>query len=97
MYFFGPGNNIGTTTVCAHNVLNLNLESTDIVMYSIYITNSCLVRDLAVRPVNSRHERIHTKKGSHMKTQTDPDEVDDLATLEVLDEVRKSKTQLWPF
>lgn len=40
--------------------------------------------------VNSRHERIHTKKGSHMKTQTDPDEVDDLATLEVLDEVRKS-------
>ncbi|XP_039983497.1 myosin-IIIa [Xiphias gladius] len=35
---------------------------------------------------NDRHERIHTKKGSHMKTQTDPDEVDDLATLEVLDE-----------
>lgn len=25
-----------------------------------------------------------------MKSQTDPDEVDDLATLEVLDEVRKS-------
>uniref|UniRef100_A0A3Q1FRL6 non-specific serine/threonine protein kinase n=1 Tax=Acanthochromis polyacanthus TaxID=80966 RepID=A0A3Q1FRL6_9TELE len=35
---------------------------------------------------NDRHERIHTKKGSHMKTQTDADEVDDLATLEVLDE-----------
>ncbi|XP_063339367.1 myosin-IIIa isoform X2 [Pelmatolapia mariae] len=34
---------------------------------------------------NDRHERIHTKKGSHMKTQ-DADEVDDLATLEVLDE-----------
>ncbi|XP_038587407.1 myosin-IIIa [Micropterus salmoides] len=34
----------------------------------------------------TRHERIHTKRGSHMKTQTDPDEVDDLATLEVLDE-----------
>ncbi|XP_040921899.1 myosin-IIIa [Toxotes jaculatrix] len=34
----------------------------------------------------TRHERIHTKKGSHMKTQTDPEEVDDLATLEVLDE-----------
>uniref|UniRef100_A0A8C3GCI0 non-specific serine/threonine protein kinase n=1 Tax=Cyclopterus lumpus TaxID=8103 RepID=A0A8C3GCI0_CYCLU len=33
-----------------------------------------------------RHERIHTKRGGHMKTQTDPDEVDDLATLEVLDE-----------
>uniref|UniRef100_A0AAX7V7T9 non-specific serine/threonine protein kinase n=1 Tax=Astatotilapia calliptera TaxID=8154 RepID=A0AAX7V7T9_ASTCA len=33
----------------------------------------------------TRHERIHTKKGSHMKTQ-DADEVDDLATLEVLDE-----------
>lgn len=36
----------------------------------------------------SRHERIHTKKGSHMKTQ-EADEVDDLATLEVLDEVKK--------
>ncbi|XP_029384783.1 myosin-IIIa isoform X1 [Echeneis naucrates] len=35
---------------------------------------------------NDRHERIHTRKGSHMKMQTDPDEVDDLATLEVLDE-----------
>ncbi|XP_029314001.1 LOW QUALITY PROTEIN: myosin-IIIa [Cottoperca gobio] len=35
---------------------------------------------------SSRHERIHTKRGGHMKTQTDPDEVDDLATLEVLDE-----------
>uniref|UniRef100_A0AAQ5XBC1 non-specific serine/threonine protein kinase n=1 Tax=Amphiprion ocellaris TaxID=80972 RepID=A0AAQ5XBC1_AMPOC len=34
----------------------------------------------------TRHERIHTKKGSHMKTQTDAEEVDDLATLEVLDE-----------
>ncbi|XP_053198542.1 myosin-IIIa isoform X3 [Scomber japonicus] len=41
---------------------------------------------LDVRHVNSRHERIHTKKGSHMKTQSDPDEVDDLAILEVLDE-----------
>ncbi|XP_032359238.1 myosin-IIIa isoform X2 [Etheostoma spectabile] len=35
---------------------------------------------------SSRHERIHTKRGGHMKTQTDPDEVEDLATLEVLDE-----------
>ncbi|XP_078137393.1 myosin-IIIa [Sander vitreus] len=35
---------------------------------------------------NDRHERIHTKRGGHMKTQTDPDEVEDLATLEVLDE-----------
>lgn len=34
----------------------------------------------------TRHERIHTKKGSHMKTQSDANEVDDLATLEVLDE-----------
>ncbi|KAK5849943.1 hypothetical protein PBY51_014237 [Eleginops maclovinus] len=33
-----------------------------------------------------RHERIHTKRGGHMKTQTDTDEADDLATLEVLDE-----------
>ncbi|CAK6968570.1 myosin-IIIa isoform X3 [Scomber scombrus] len=34
----------------------------------------------------TRHERIHTKKGSHMKTQSNPDEVDDLAILEILDE-----------
>nr|XP_046227777.1 myosin-IIIa isoform X2 [Scatophagus argus] len=34
----------------------------------------------------TRHERIHTKRGSHVKMQTDPEEVDDLATLEVLDE-----------
>ncbi|KAF7664658.1 hypothetical protein LDENG_00170440 [Lucifuga dentata] len=34
----------------------------------------------------TRHERIHTKKGSQMMIQNDPDEVDDLATLEVLDE-----------
>ncbi|KAK9527524.1 hypothetical protein VZT92_014079 [Zoarces viviparus] len=34
----------------------------------------------------TRHERIHTKRGGHMKTQADTDEVDDLATLEVLDE-----------
>ncbi|XP_072307193.1 myosin-IIIa [Eucyclogobius newberryi] len=34
----------------------------------------------------TRHERIHTKKGSHMKNQSDADEVEDLATLEVLDE-----------
>ncbi|XP_056155482.1 myosin-IIIa [Lampris incognitus] len=35
---------------------------------------------------NDRHERIHTKKGSHLKMQLTPDEVDDLATLEALDE-----------
>nr|XP_043878257.1 myosin-IIIa isoform X2 [Solea senegalensis] len=35
---------------------------------------------------NDRHERINTKKGSHTMTQPEPDEVDDLATLEVLDE-----------
>ncbi|KAM9332958.1 myosin-IIIa [Pholidichthys leucotaenia] len=34
----------------------------------------------------TRHERIHTKKGSNMKSQSDGDEVDDLATLEILDE-----------
>lgn len=39
----------------------------------------------------SRHERIHTKKGSHMNSQIEADEVDDLATMEVLDEVNKSK------
>uniref|UniRef100_A0A665X7D8 non-specific serine/threonine protein kinase n=1 Tax=Echeneis naucrates TaxID=173247 RepID=A0A665X7D8_ECHNA len=39
----------------------------------------------------TRHERIHTRKGSHMKMQTDPDEVDDLATLEVLDEQLQSR------
>ena len=40
--------------------------------------------------VDFRHERIHTKRGSHMKMQTEPEDVDDLATLEVLDEVRES-------
>ncbi|XP_030205229.1 myosin-IIIa isoform X2 [Gadus morhua] len=35
---------------------------------------------------NDRHERIHTKKGSNMNSFTDVEEVDDLATLEVLDE-----------
>uniref|UniRef100_A0A8C5CHJ4 non-specific serine/threonine protein kinase n=1 Tax=Gadus morhua TaxID=8049 RepID=A0A8C5CHJ4_GADMO len=34
----------------------------------------------------TRHERIHTKKGSNMNSFTDVEEVDDLATLEVLDE-----------
>ncbi|KAJ0022796.1 hypothetical protein NQD34_014930 [Periophthalmus magnuspinnatus] len=33
-----------------------------------------------------RHERIHTKKGNHMKNQSNPDELEDLATLEILDE-----------
>lgn len=36
-----------------------------------------------------RHERIHTKRGSHVKMQFDPEEVNDLATLETLDEVRE--------
>ncbi|XP_057680979.1 myosin-IIIa isoform X3 [Corythoichthys intestinalis] len=36
------------------------------------------------RDSNDRHERIHTKKGSNLKT--DRDEDDDLAALEVLDE-----------
>ncbi|XP_061876951.1 myosin-IIIa isoform X1 [Entelurus aequoreus] len=36
------------------------------------------------RDSNDRHERIHTKKGSNVKTE--PDEGDDLAALEVLDE-----------
>lgn len=34
-----------------------------------------------------RHERIHTKRGSHVKMQFEPEEVNDLATLEALDEV----------
>ncbi|XP_067291674.1 myosin-IIIa [Pseudorasbora parva] len=35
----------------------------------------------------TRHERIHTKKGSHMNPQSQTgDDVDDLATLEVLDD-----------
>ncbi|KAK7881492.1 hypothetical protein WMY93_029901 [Mugilogobius chulae] len=38
------------------------------------------------RGSNDRHERIHTKKGNHMRDQNDPGEVEDLATLEVLDE-----------
>ncbi|XP_059380323.1 myosin-IIIa isoform X1 [Carassius carassius] len=39
------------------------------------------------RDSDSRHERIHTKKGSYMKSQSQScGDVDDLATLEVLDE-----------
>ncbi|CAL9698193.1 unnamed protein product [Knipowitschia caucasica] len=38
------------------------------------------------RDGTDRHERIHTKKGNHMKNQGDSDEVEDLAALEVLDE-----------
>lgn len=35
----------------------------------------------------SRHERIHTKRGSQVKMPSEPEEVSDLATLELLDEV----------
>ncbi|XP_034145331.1 myosin-IIIa isoform X2 [Esox lucius] len=35
---------------------------------------------------NDRHERIHTKKGGQIMSSPTHDEVDDLATLEVLDE-----------
>lgn len=39
----------------------------------------------------SRFERIHTKKGNYSKSLvSNQEEVDDLATLEVLDEVRTS-------
>ncbi|KAI5608023.1 myosin-IIIa isoform 2 [Silurus asotus] len=35
----------------------------------------------------TRHERIHTKKGNNMKSSSDePDDMDDMAALEVLDE-----------
>lgn len=51
----------------------------------------CPVSDFSVCSVNFRHERIHTKRGSHMKMQMEPEEVDDLATLEVLDEARESR------
>lgn len=38
-----------------------------------------------------RFERIHTKKGNYTKSLvSNQEEVDDLATLEVLDEVRTS-------
>lgn len=37
-----------------------------------------------------RHERIHTKRGSCVKMQAQEEEADDLATLEVLDEVREA-------
>lgn len=40
---------------------------------------------------SSRFERIHTKKGNYSKSLvSNQEEVDDLATLEVLDEVRTS-------
>uniref|UniRef100_A0AAZ3RSM1 non-specific serine/threonine protein kinase n=1 Tax=Oncorhynchus tshawytscha TaxID=74940 RepID=A0AAZ3RSM1_ONCTS len=43
----------------------------------------------------NQHERIHTKKGGQiMSSSPTPDEVDDLVTLEVLDEVRDSIEQL---
>ncbi|XP_069047374.1 myosin-IIIa isoform X4 [Lepisosteus oculatus] len=54
----------------------------------------------------TRHERIHTKKGSYMKSQSSNlDNVDDLATLEVLDEntvaeqlqKRYSKSQIYTY
>uniref|UniRef100_A0A6Q2Z6W4 Myosin IIIA n=1 Tax=Esox lucius TaxID=8010 RepID=A0A6Q2Z6W4_ESOLU len=38
----------------------------------------------------SRHERIHTKKGGQIMSSPTHDEVDDLATLEVLDELHTS-------
>uniref|UniRef100_H3D7Z8 non-specific serine/threonine protein kinase n=1 Tax=Tetraodon nigroviridis TaxID=99883 RepID=H3D7Z8_TETNG len=37
---------------------------------------------------DGRHERIHTKRGSYVKMQMEEEEVDDLATLEVLDETK---------
>ncbi|KAI5106603.1 myosin-IIIa isoform 2 [Silurus meridionalis] len=38
----------------------------------------------------TRHERIHTKKGNNMKSSSDePDDMDDMAALEVLDEHSK--------
>lgn len=46
--------------------------------------------DRAVCFANVRHERIHTKRGSYVKMQMEEEEVDDLATLEVLDEVREA-------
>uniref|UniRef100_A0A3B3B3T4 non-specific serine/threonine protein kinase n=1 Tax=Oryzias melastigma TaxID=30732 RepID=A0A3B3B3T4_ORYME len=36
--------------------------------------------------IEKTHERIHTKKGGHLKMQSAADEVEDLATLEALDE-----------
>lgn len=39
---------------------------------------------------NVRHERIHTKRGSYVKMQAQEEDSDDLATLEVLDEVREA-------
>ncbi|KAG7260048.1 hypothetical protein CRUP_007740 [Coryphaenoides rupestris] len=43
----------------------------------------------------TRHERIHTRKGIHMKSPTDLEQVDDLATLEVLDENHYAKDQIY--
>lgn len=37
---------------------------------------------------NVRHERIHTKRGSCVMMQPEEEDADDLAALEVLDEVR---------
>lgn len=47
--------------------------------------------DHAVCFANVRHERIHTKRGSYVTMQAEEENVDDLATLEVLDEVRQAR------
>lgn len=47
--------------------------------------------DCTVCFANVRHERIHTKRGSCVKMQAEEEGVDDLATLEVLDEVREAR------
>lgn len=60
--------------------MTLSIVSTKV----IFVSNCC---DFNFH--GCRHERIHTKKGSYMKSQSQTcDDVDDLATLEVLDEVR---------
>lgn len=56
-----------------------------------------LNEDCAVCFVNVRHERIHTKRGSYVKMQAEEEDADDLATLEVLDEVREARQQLATF
>lgn len=46
------------------------------------------IRTFGLCFANVRHERIHTKRGSCVMMQPQEEDADDLAALEVLDEVR---------
>lgn len=66
------------------NVLAFKMVSDARSALCFFMSGDCI-------PFFSRFERIHTKKGNYSKSLvSNQEEVDDLATLEVLDEVRTS-------